>query len=120
MAKKEPEVFEVNNGKVKPIKPKRRQAPASDPDAREDQMINLAISLAEQQLMDGTASSAVIVHYLKLGTKTHKIEQRILSEQAKLISAKTDAIESSKNQEQLMENAIAAMRMYQGVANEDA
>ena len=42
--------------------------PASSPEARENQMISLAIDLAEQQLRDGTASSQVITHYLKLGS----------------------------------------------------
>jgi len=117
-AQKPKDTFEVIDGKVSIIKPKRRQPPASNPDAREEQLINLAIDLAEQQLIDGTASQAVIVHYLKLGTKTHQIEQRILAEQAKLISAKTEALESNKNQEQLVENAIAAMKMYTGNSDE--
>lgn len=117
MAKrKNDEVFDVlPDGKVVPVK--KKSGPALDPDAREEQMINLAIDLAEQQLIDGTASQAVIVHYLKLGTKTHQIEQRILSEQAKLISAKTESIVSNKNQEQLVANAISAMRMYTGNAD---
>lgn len=115
--KNDPDVFEVDDmGKVKPVR-KRRSAPASDPDAREEQMIALAVDLAEQQLMDGTASSAVITHYLKLGSKTARIEREILRKQAKLLEAKTDAIENGKNQEQMAENAIAAMRMYQGVVD---
>ena len=40
--------------------------PALTPEARELQMISLAVDLAERQLLEGTASSQVITHYLKL------------------------------------------------------
>ena len=52
--------------------------PAMSPEARENQMIALAVDLAEKQLLEGTASSQVITHYLKLGTTKEKIE-RILT-----------------------------------------
>ena len=77
----------------KPLKPIR---PASTPEARESQMISLAVDLAEQQLRDGTASAQVITHYLKLGSTKEKIEKDILKEQKKLVKAKTEALESAK------------------------
>ena len=46
----------------------KKMRPALTPEARENQMIALAVDLAEQQLRDGTASSQVITHYLKLGS----------------------------------------------------
>lgn len=46
----------------------KKMRPALTPEARENQMISLAVDLAEQQLRDGTASSQVITHFLKLGT----------------------------------------------------
>ena len=45
----------------------RRHRPALSPEARENQMISYAVDLAEKQLIEGTASSQVITHYLKLG-----------------------------------------------------
>ena len=47
---------------------KRTIRPALTPESRENQMIALAIDLAEKQLQEGTASSQVITHFLKLGT----------------------------------------------------
>jgi hypothetical protein len=41
-------------------KPKRRRAPATTPEARENQLISLAVDLAERQLLEGTASSQVL------------------------------------------------------------
>lgn len=88
--------------------------PASTPEARENQLISLAVDLAEQQLMDGSASSQVITHYLKLGSTKEKIEQDILKEQKKLIEAKTESLQSAKRIEELYAKAIDAMKNYSG------
>lgn len=93
---------------------KKKIRPALTPEARENQLIYLATELAEQQLRDGTASSQVITHYLKLGSSKEKIEKEILEEQKKLITAKTEALQSSKRIEELYANAITAMRTYGG------
>ena len=82
-------------------------------------MISLAVDLAEQQLRDGTASSQVITHYLKLGSTKERIEKEILEKQKELISAKTDAIQSAKRVEELYANAISAMRKYSGNGGSD-
>lgn len=42
--------------------------PATTPEARENQLIALAVDLAEKQMREGTASAQVITHYLKLGS----------------------------------------------------
>lgn len=88
--------------------------PARTPEDRENQMIALAVDLAEQQLRDGTASAQVITHYLKLGSTKEKIEKEILEEQKKLIVAKTDALESAKRVEELYSNALEAFKKYSG------
>jgi len=106
-------------GKVKESGINRRGRPALSPEARENQMISLAVDLAEQQLRDGTASSQVITHYLKLGSTKERIEKEILEKQKELISAKTDAIQSAKRVEELYANAISAMRKYSGNGGSD-
>lgn len=88
--------------------------PGLTPDARENQLIYLATNLAEQQLRDGTASSQVITHYLKLGSSKERLEQDILKENKKLLVAKTEAIQSAKRIEELYADAITAMRRYSG------
>lgn len=97
---------------------KNKMRPALTPESRENQMIFLATELAEQQLRDGTASSQVITHFLKLGSSKEKLEHEILKEQKKLITAKTESLESSKRIEELYANAITAMREYGGHNNE--
>lgn len=88
--------------------------PALTPEARENQLIYLATELAEKQLRDGTASSQVVTHYLKLGSTKERIEKEILEKQKELITAKTEALQSAKRIEELYTNAIAAMRRYSG------
>lgn len=92
----------------------RKRPPARTPEAKENEMISLAIDLAEKQLRAGTASSQTISHFLKLATTTAKLEKEILEEQKKLLVAKTRAIESSERTEELYKNAMEAMRRYSG------
>ena len=99
--------------------PKKRSRPALTPEARENQLIALAVNLAEQQLRDGTASSQVITHYLKRGSMKEKLEQEILKEQKKLIEAKTENLQSTKRIEELYENAMKAMKQYDGSGGDD-
>ena len=83
-------------------------------EARENQLISLAVDLAEKQLLEGTASSQVITHYLKLGTTRERIEKEILQEQKKLVSAKTEELKTSKRIETIYEEALKAMKSYSG------
>lgn len=88
------------------------QMPAADPDAREKQLINLAVNLAEKQLRDGTAGPSVINHFLKLASRREVIEREILERQAQLITAKADAITSNKDAAETAKRAIDAMKNY--------
>lgn len=100
-------------GESKPKKEVERESrPLSSPEAREQQLIALAVNLAEKQLLDGTASPSVINHYLKLGSTREAIERQMLAEQAKLTAAKASSIAQAKEQEQLAKAAIEAMKSY--------
>lgn len=94
--------------------PSARSRPASTPEAREDQLISLAVNLAEQQLRDGTASSQVITHYLKLGTQKERLEREILEKQRDLLEAKTGAIHAAERKDEIYKAALDAMRRYSG------
>lgn len=107
--------------RVKEPKTKTTKAirPALTPEARENQMIALAVDLAEQQLREGTASSQVITHYLKLGSTKERLEKEKLEEENKLLRAKTENIKSMKRSEELMEEALRAFRQYNGQVDKD-
>lgn len=97
----------------------KRGRPALSPEARENQLISLAEDLAEQQLRDGTASSQVITHYLKLGTTRERLEKELLSKQLVLTDAKTNALKEQKDMKVLYEKAIKAIQRYNGHADSD-
>lgn len=103
----------------KPNKSIIKSRPGLTPESRENQLISLAIDLAEKQLRDGTASSQVISHFLKLGSTNNMLEKTILEKQTALLTAKTEAIKSAKVIEELYTNALAAMRSYSGNNNSD-
>lgn len=96
----------------------RSSKPALDPEVREKQMISLAVDLAEKQLREGTASSQVITHYLKLGSMKERIEREILEKQKELITAKTETLKSAQKVEELYSNALNAMKGYSGQTDE--
>lgn len=95
------------------------EAPAISHEAREMQLVALAEKLAEQQLRDGTASSQVISHYLKLGSSKEYLERRILEKQSELMEAKTAALKSQQRIEELYADAIAAMKRYGGQGEDE-
>lgn len=99
---------------IKGQKVPKKIRPALSPEARENQLIALAVDLAEKQLIEGTASSQVITHYLKLGSTKEKIEKEILEKQKELIDAKTENLKSTKRVEELYADALNAMRVYSG------
>jgi hypothetical protein len=97
----------------------RKIRPALSPEARENQLVSLAVDLAERQLVEGTASAQVITHYLKLGSTKERIEKEILEKQKELIEAKTQSLHSAQKVEELYLNALNAMKSYSGQGGED-
>ena len=97
----------------------RNRAPASSQEARENQLIALAEARAEEQLRNGTASSQVICHYLKLGSTREKLEREKLKSEVDMLIAKKEAIESSKRIEELYSEAMKAVKTYRGESDED-
>jgi predicted transcriptional regulator len=93
---------------------KTKRSPSSSVESRENQLISLAVDLAEKQLMEGTASSQVITHYLRLGSTKERLEKEALEKKVKLLEAKTESLQSAKNSEELYKSAIEAMMSYGG------
>jgi hypothetical protein len=92
----------------------RHSPPATTVEGRENQMISLAIDLAEKRMRAGTASAQEVCHFLKAGSINAKIERDILEKQKELITAKTESLRASKRVDELYADAISAMRAYSG------
>lgn len=92
----------------------RRLPAATTPEARENQLISLAYDLAEKQILDGNASAQVVAHFLKLGSSRERVEQARIERDIKLADAKIENLASNARIETLYEDAMNAMRAYQG------
>lgn len=99
--------------------PLPKMRPALNPDARENQMIALAMDLVEQRLRDGTASSQETTHFLKLASPKNKLEQERLKLENELVAAKTKALANAEEIKVLYEEALKAMRKYGGHGDDD-
>ena len=93
--------------------PSRRRASstrsvATTPEARENQLIALAVDLAEDQLRNKTASAQVITHFLKLATEKERLERERLENENKLLIARTKSIEAADRMEALNAEALSA------------
>ena len=98
----------------------KRMRPALSPEAREGQMIALAMDLVEQRLRDGTATSQETTHFLRLATMEHQMEQRIMEKDLELKEAKTQQIRAQARIEELYSNALKAMQRYSGHDDEES
>ena len=108
------------NKKILNTNTDRKIRPALTPEARENQLIALAVDLVQQRLLDGSASSQETTHFLKLGSMKNQLEMEKLREENKLLKAKTESIQSAKRVEELYAEAINAMRRYSGNGNANA
>ena len=92
--------------------PLRKISPALTPEAREKQLISLAVNEAEKRILDGSASNQLLIHFLKLASSREQLEREKLEKENELLRARTEALESSKRVEELYSEAIAAFKSY--------
>lgn len=93
---------------------KRTRRRALSPEAREQQLISLAMDVAEQQLMDGTASAQVITHYLKLGSSKEKKDLEKAEAEIALMKAKIESLQREERVEELFKSALDSFKVYSG------
>lgn len=93
--------------------------PALTPEARENQLISAAYDLVEQRLRDGSASSQETTHFLKAGSQRARMEIEKLRHENEMLRAKTEAIQSSKRDEELYSEVLSALKRYSGEDDED-
>ena len=101
--------------------PIKKVRPAMTPEAREQQMIAMAVDLVEQRLLDGTASAQETSHYLKLAAQRERreLENEKLRLELELTKAKTDSIKSQQRSEEMFEEALRAFKGYSGQGRDE-
>lgn len=95
--------------------------PALTPEARENQMISLAMDLAEKRLRDGSASSMEVTHFLKIAANKEidAINMKLAQKELELKEAKRQAVESQAKMEELYSEALKAMQRYSGNGSDE-
>lgn len=90
--------------------------PSLTPKGKENYLISLAIDQVEEQLLNRTASSQVLTHFLKLATEKAELEKEKLKNENELLQAKAKALESQERTEAMYQEALRAMSIYNGQA----
>lgn len=101
------------------VSEKKSIRPALTPEAREEQLIGLAISQAEKMLLEGTAPTQVVIHYLKLGTRQYRKEIEALEKEIELKDAKIKNLEGAESTRELYEEALKSFKLYSGQGSSD-
>ena len=90
----------------------------TSPKAREERIISKAMDLAEKKIEDGTASSQLICHFLKLHDPDEPIKREILERQRDLIVAKTENLKSQRRADEALDRVVRAMKRYSGASDD--
>lgn len=91
---------------------KSEQQPSMDPEAMTNRLIAKAFQLAEQRLTDGTATSAEVVHFLKLANKEQKLKEKMIESQSQLMDAKVTSIKNAESNKAIAQEALSALSSY--------
>lgn len=78
----------------------------------EDKLINLTLQAVEKDLQNGTATSQIKAHFLKLGTVREEKELEKLKLENALLQAKINAEMSNSKLEDMYEGVIKALQAY--------
>ena len=89
-----------------------KRVPDVSDNQREKRLCDLALTAVEQRIKDGTASSAELVHFLKLGSERYKYEQEELKWKTELLRAKTQAIAEAEKSSLDYAKVIEALTHY--------
>lgn len=86
------------------------------PESRENEAINSAMTLAERQILEGTASSQIITYFLKRGAEREreKLENEKLRNENKLLLAKVEALQTASISDEKYDKVIATFKGYSG------
>lgn len=103
--------------------PAKKAEPRQLPSARyeeeaEKRAVGLAMKRAIEQMEDGTASSQIITHFLKLGSLKEQAELRKIEYEIELLQAKKKSIESDEERDKKYEEVIKAITSYTGKDSE--
>lgn len=96
-----------------------KRAPDVTDEQREKRLCDLALTVAEERMRNGTATSAEICHFLRIATEKSKQEQEELRCKTELLKAKTQAIADAEKSNVDYAKVIEALTRYSGKNNNE-
>lgn len=105
--------------KAEPSDMAPRRRPATTPEQRQNRLTAMAYDYAEAAMQNGTASSQIVTHFLKVGSIREQFELEKIRHENDLLDARVIGMATGKNIEELYGNAIEAMRSYRGEEDEE-
>jgi acetyl esterase/lipase len=100
--------------KIKPVETptERREPPAFTVEGRFDQLVSLAVDLAEERLRDKSASNQLISEIIRYGSQKEKLTREKIQMETQMLAAKADALRAQETSAQLLQEAMKAMTEY--------
>lgn len=91
---------------------------ASTPEGRENELIDMAYNEVARRIANHEATSAELVHFLKMGSEKERLERSKLEAEMELQRVKAEAIVEGRSMESIAADAMEAMKRYSGVEDE--
>ena len=91
---------------------------ATTPEGRENELVDMAYNEVARRIANHEATSAELVHFLKMGSEKERLERSKIEAEMELQRAKTVAIEEGRSMEQIAKEALDAFKRYSGVEDE--
>ena len=92
---------------------------SSTPEGRENELIDMAYNEVARRIANHEATSAELVHFLKMGSEKERLERSKIEAEMELQRAKTVAIEEGRSMEAIAKEAMEAFKRYSGADDED-
>ena len=92
---------------------------ASTPEGRENELIDMAYNEVARRIANHEATSAELVHFLRMGSEKERLERSKIEAEMELQRAKTVAIEEGRSMEAIAKEAMEAFKRYSGVEDEE-
>lgn len=106
--------------KIKPVEnpTARREPPALTVEGRFDQLVALAVDLAEERLRDKSASNQLVSEIIRYGSQKEKLMRDKIRCETEMLAAKADALKAQETSMRMIEEAMRAMSEYSGTPDD--
>lgn len=92
--------------------PKQNMTPPLNDEAQETKLVALALKQAQIHLEEGTASSQIVTHFLRLGSLKAQVELEKLELENRLLEEKIQAERSGQQLNEMFGEVLAALKSY--------